>query len=81
MNDTFLIIVGELGSPIALLISFTLFSMIIGVWGLTVDYWKRSKRKVEEEDKSLRIKQNEKDLSIDILHSLKRIEGNTTSIK
>ena len=80
MNDTFLIIVGELGRPITLLISFTLFSMIIGVCGLTIDYWKRSGRKVEEE-KALRIKQNEKDLLIEILYSLKRIERNTFSIK
>jgi hypothetical protein len=79
MNDTFLIILGELENPNALLIYVVLLSTIIAVWAIII-YWKISKRKVEEE-KALRIKQNEKDLLIEILYSLKRIEKNTFSIK
>ena len=79
MNDTFLIILGELENPNALLIYVVLLSTIIVVSAIII-YSKISKRKVEEE-KALRIKQNEKDLLIEILYSLKRIERNTFSIK
>ena len=79
MNDTFLIILGELENPNALLIYVVLLSTIIVVSAIII-YSKISKRKVEEE-KALRINQTEKDVLMEILYSLKRIERNTFSIK
>ena len=78
MDNIFLI----MANYVITLIIFLL--IIIGVWTIISYFQKHEERKYErnvEEEKAQRINKNEKDLLIDILRSLKRIEGNTTAIK
>ena len=78
MDNIFLI----MASDVITLIVFLL--IIIGVWTILSYLQKYEKRKFErkvEEEKAQRINKNEKDILIDILRSLKRIEVNTTAIK
>ena len=78
MDNIFLIMANDVITLIILLL------IIIGVWTIIGYFQKHEQRKYErkvEEEKAQRINKNEKDILIDILRSLKRIEVNTTAIK